>query len=196
MRRRKTLVEDLTEIASLLPWWLSLVIAAIAWFALGAFVSLGRSLRNGQLLRSVASQSVDAAARYHGQDVDPLMTMSWREFEHLVGEVFRRRGYSVMETPDGADGGVDLVARRNGETMLIQCKQWRTRDVGVTVVRELRGLARKVGSGARPVPAVLAPVTPETGSGCPTCGSTMVRQVAKRGSSKGQAFLGCSRYPK
>lgn len=31
--------------------------------------------------------------------------------------------------------------------------------------------------------------------GCPSCGSTMVRRVARRGTSVGQAFWGCSTYP-
>jgi restriction system protein len=277
MARRTSPLEDLAKIASYLPWWVSLAIAVLAWFVLGAYAaseptvspedplgalsgsiprifatvgkyvlplafvagavtSLGESWRNGRLLRKVASHSHDPTARYHGQDVDPVLTMSWREFEHLVGEIYRRRGYSVVETDEGADGGVDLVARRNGETLLVQCKQWRTRDVGVSVVRELRGvvaargatggavvtvgqftqearqfardagielidgdglrgLARKVGSVTRPDTIAVAPVTPDTASGCPLCGASMVRRVAKRGASKGQAFLGCSRYP-
>lgn len=37
MGRRKSLAEDLVEIASYLPWWVSLVIAVVAWFALGAY---------------------------------------------------------------------------------------------------------------------------------------------------------------
>ncbi|MCK7502965.1 MAG: restriction endonuclease [Desulfobacterales bacterium] len=35
--------------------------------------------------------------------------MSWQEFEMLVGEAFRQRGFSALETGGGgADGGVDL----------------------------------------------------------------------------------------
>jgi restriction system protein len=36
--------------------------------------------------------------------------MTWREFEALVGEYFRLRGFAVTETGGGgADGGVDLM---------------------------------------------------------------------------------------
>lgn len=189
MGRRKSPAEDLVEIASYLPWWVSLAIAAAAWFVLGTYagseipviageplssvsdsvprvfarigqflistafligavISLGRAWRNGRLLRSVAGHSFETPGRYHGDDMDPLMTMTWSDFEHLVGEIYRRRGYAVMETPPGADGGVDLVARRDNETLLVQCKQWRTRDVGVSVVRELFGvMAAKGASG-------------------------------------------------
>jgi restriction system protein len=76
---------------------------------------------------------------------DALDGMSWREFEMLVGEGFRLQGYQVAETGGGgADGGVDLVLRKTGETsgekFLVQCKQWRALKVGVEVVRELYGV--------------------------------------------------------
>lgn len=70
----------------------------------------------------------------------PLQQMSWREFEQVVGAHFERLGYSVSFTPDGADGGVDVVARKRSETFLVQCKQWRTTQVGVCVIRELFGM--------------------------------------------------------
>lgn len=67
--------------------------------------------------------------------------MSWRDFERLVGEAFRRRGYTVEETGlGGADGGIDLILRRNGQRTLVQCKQWRRQKVPVNVVREMFGL--------------------------------------------------------
>lgn len=72
---------------------------------------------------------------------DMLNGMSWQQFEKLVGEGFRRQGYAVKETGGGgADGGVDLRLTRNGETYLVQCKQWRAFKVGVDVVRELYGV--------------------------------------------------------
>ena len=66
--------------------------------------------------------------------------MSWRDFEFLVGEYFRRRQFTVEETKGGADGGVDLIATKDGEKYLIQCKQWKADKVGVKVVRELLGV--------------------------------------------------------
>jgi len=67
--------------------------------------------------------------------------MSWREFEMLVGEAFRLRGFRVAETGGvGSDGGVDLVLKKGAETFLVQCKQWKALKVGVAVVRELYGV--------------------------------------------------------
>lgn len=70
----------------------------------------------------------------------PLHQLSWREFEQLVGAYFEQLGYAVNFTPDGADGGVDVIARKGSEVFLIQCKQWRSTQVGVSVVRELFGV--------------------------------------------------------
>ncbi len=73
--------------------------------------------------------------------IDSLRQMSWRQFEQLSGEAFRRQGYAVEETGlGGADGGIDLILRKNGQITLVQCKQWQHRQVGVKVVREMYGL--------------------------------------------------------
>ena len=76
-----------------------------------------------------------------------LDDMSWREFEMLVGEGFRLQGYSVAENFElGPDGGIDLRLRKDGETYLVQCKQWRAFKVGVPVVRELYGVMAAKGA--------------------------------------------------
>lgn len=76
-----------------------------------------------------------------GSSSSALNGMTWQEFELLVGEAFRRGGYTVTETGGGgADGGVDLVLRKDGEKFLVQCKQWKAFKVGVTTIRELYGV--------------------------------------------------------
>jgi len=78
---------------------------------------------------------------------ESLEAMSWREFEQLVGEYFRRKGFSVAETGGrGADGGVDLVVSRGADRYLVQCKQWKARRVGVESVRELYGVMAAQGA--------------------------------------------------
>lgn len=77
------------------------------------------------------------AATQPGKAIDGL---SWRQFEQLVGEAFRRQGYSITETGgNGPDGGVDLILRKDGEKHLVQCKHWRSLKVGVAVIREFFG---------------------------------------------------------
>ncbi|MCI1710827.1 MAG: restriction endonuclease [Chiayiivirga sp.] len=108
-------------------------------FLVSALVSWLSQRRRTRLLHEAESRTSSA----------PLRQMSWRDFERLVGAHFERLGYSVSLTPDGADGGVDVIARKGHETFLIQCKQWRATQVGVAVVRELFGLmAAKGATGA------------------------------------------------
>lgn len=164
-RRRKAPVDNLLALFALLPWWVGVACAVAAWFGfsqvaasfagstrphhivfatwaglarwgvpllcmVGALMSvLGRRKRAGLL---ASASGGDGAAAIGG--------MSWAEFEMLVGESFRTRGYSVKETGGGADGGIDLIARRDGRTTLVQCKHWKTYSVGVPVVREMLGL--------------------------------------------------------
>lgn len=104
---------------------------------LGAlFSALGRWKR--EQLFSEVGQSDSAGA---------LNEMSWQEFEILVGEAYRRKGYTVNETGGGgSDGGVDLVLRKKGDKFLVQCKQWKAFKVGVTTIRELYGVMAAEGA--------------------------------------------------
>nr|WP_301002462.1 restriction endonuclease [Capsulimonas corticalis] len=81
--------------------------------------------------------------------LESIRQLSWSDFERLVGEAYRRQGYQVEERGgSGADGGVDLVLRRSGEKVFVQCKRWRNRTVGVSVVRELYGAMAAEGATA------------------------------------------------
>lgn len=81
--------------------------------------------------------------------LDSLAAIGWRDFERLVGEAFRRQGYSVEETGlGGADGGIDLILRKHGQRTLVQCKHWRREKVPVNVVREMYGLLAHHGAHA------------------------------------------------
>lgn len=93
----------------------------------------------GSAVKAYRNRKLFAEARLTS-DTAGLMDLSWRDFEHLVGEAFRQRGFAVTETAAGPDGGVDLELRRDGELHLVQCKRWRARQVGVEIVRELYGV--------------------------------------------------------
>ena len=77
---------------------------------------------------------------------DALNGMTWQQFEKLVGEAFRLKGYTLETGGGGADGGVDLVLSKGGEKFLVQCKQWRAFKVGVDIVRELYGVMAAKGA--------------------------------------------------
>jgi restriction system protein len=105
----------------------------IAWafLALG-FVGAGMS----------AYRSRDRARLLDEQSsLESLRALPWSRFEQLVGEAYRRQGYDIEETGlGGPDGGIDLLLRKDGAVTLVQCKHWRSRQIGVSVVREMFGL--------------------------------------------------------
>lgn len=100
-------------------------------FCLGALSSVLAQRKRNTLHSNVANAGTRRS----------LEEMSWQEFEQLVGESFRRRGFSVQETGGGGpDGGVDLVLSRGADRYFVQCKQWKAFQVGVVTVRELYGV--------------------------------------------------------
>lgn len=105
-------------VKSLATWGQYLV--PLLLLAGAAASAIGRRKRQG-LVAEVAANADGAALR----------SMNWRDFELLVGEAFRLRGYTVTETGGGgADGGIDLQLTRGGETFLVQCKQWKAYKIG------------------------------------------------------------------
>jgi restriction system protein len=52
---------------------------------------------------------------------------------------------------------------------------------------------RKAGAGSAGAPTAAAPMVVPA---CPVCGAAMVKRVAKSGSNAGNAFYGCSTFPK
>lgn len=179
-RRKDGVLDDLLDIAKMLPWWIDIAIAIISYFWLHSIASneivvaaqpgkMGEFL-GAQMFKTFATigqyllpfvfslgavlSFFDRKKRAHllsetkqSGKQNALLEMSWREFEMLVGEVFRQRGFTVVEIGgNGPDGGVDLVLKKNGETHLVQCKQWKAFKVGVEVVRELYGVMAAKGA--------------------------------------------------
>ena len=118
----------------------------IAYFTLLFFLSMaGLSLFN-----SFIKGHKRIALFKNQKNMDTLRSLSWQDFEKLVGEAYRRKGYTITETGGGgADGGVDLIMKKNSETILVQCKHWRMDSVGVAIIRELLGVVydKKASSG-------------------------------------------------
>lgn len=100
-------------------------------FLTGAFASFIKRRKCKDLVRTVGN----------GKMGNALHDITWRDFESLVGEAFRMHGFSVAENGGGgADGGIDLILKKDGEVFLVQCKQWRAYKVSVNIVRELLGV--------------------------------------------------------
>jgi len=108
-----------------------LVLANLLGTTLAACVSLGR-----------LGVQLDVVHRRHLLEwTTNLRLLNPTEFEWLVGEVFRREGWTVNETgrEDEPDGNIDLDLTRNGQRMIVQCKAWKSMPVGVDQIRLFQG---------------------------------------------------------
>jgi len=157
-RRRETLVDALL----VLPWWASALVA-VAAYTLLAFAAPAY-FQSNQFAAGIAPTAKSFAPYAAGfflligflsfirsqfiklkfnslEEIEQVRQLSWRQFESIVGEAFRRRGYAVLENAvDGPDGGIDLVLRKDGTKFYVQCKQWKQTKVGVKPIRELHGV--------------------------------------------------------
>src|SRR5262249_11736205 len=81
-----------------------------------------------------------------------LHALEWQRLEILAPAYFEGIGFRARPTPFGADGGVDIeLMTKTGNTpaILVQCKSWSNKPVGVKEARELRGVMahRNIGEG-------------------------------------------------
>ena len=157
-RRKGGLLEELSTI----PWWINVILAALVYFGLKyllpsiqfnsqihkafatgisqiagilAFVILVAALMSffNQLKRKKLLENTDK--------LESIRNLSWQDFELLVGEYFRRKGYAVQESGGGgADGGIDLVLTKANQKTIVQCKRWKNTQVSVSPIRELYGV--------------------------------------------------------
>jgi restriction system protein len=157
-RRNRPILEDIAT----LPWWAITILAFIVYISMKYWLPTiefsnpifkgmakaspqGASYAAGLFLFLAAMSAYNSWRKGELFDrqigIETIRSISWQEFEELVGEAYRRKGYRVEESGGGgADGGVDLVLKKNGETLLVQCKHWRQYKIGVKVIRELYGV--------------------------------------------------------
>lgn len=77
-----------------------------------------------------------------------LQGMKPTEFEDYIANLFSRLGYKTQAVGKAYDGGIDVVAEKDGIKHYIQCKKFITSQVGVHDVRDFYGaLADKLTKG-------------------------------------------------
>jgi restriction system protein len=154
--------DHILELLSHCPWWASVLFSAIVYGALRFIIpvipfkntmlrAFAQGLPSIALPVSIVLLFPAPFALYDSlrkkvlldrqSDLDSIKSLSWKEFEELIAEAYRHKGYSVIENyKSGPDGGIDLVLKKSGNHVLVQCKRWKSQKVDVRVVREMYGL--------------------------------------------------------
>lgn len=247
MSKKSNSISDLLLQA---PWWVSVVTAATVYIVMGVIIpaietdnQFTNMILNAVavpapifsffflLLAPFAFFNTRRKAKLLDQqtNLNSIRQLHWKNFEELVAEAYRRLGYQVTEGELGPDGGIDIELRKDGELLLVQCKQWKARKVGVSIIREMYGVltasnaneiiiicsgrfTQEAYSFALDKPMTLMDgyklsaliqdvqsspaLSNEKQALCPRCRNALVERVAKRGPNSGNAFLGCSSFPK
>ena len=69
------------------------------------------------------------------QKLRPKLREAWEsyepeDFEHRVAELYESLGYEAEVTSFGGDGGVDVVLKKSGSTIYVQCKKYHASSKG------------------------------------------------------------------
>ena len=147
-----------------------------------------------------------------------LRGMKPSEFEKYISDLFSRLGYKSRAVGRSHDGGVDVIAEKDGVKHYIQCKKFITSRVTVHDIRDFYGaLADRLANGKgyfittnkftleaekfaedKPIELIdgqklikYIHLTKNETERCPLCGGYLVRRKGKYGE-----FYGCSNYPK
>jgi restriction system protein len=77
-----------------------------------------------------------------------LRDMTPTQFEMYTATLFQKLGYKTFVSGGRGDGGIDVVAEKEGVQHFIQCKKFITSEVGVGAVRDFYGaMAGKMSGG-------------------------------------------------
>jgi restriction system protein len=125
------------------PWWVSFAIAAV--LALVATALLPAELRIVGALSGLPFVGIGALALYRqsrlpsaarvAQTRAALGTLAWPAFAALLEAAFRRDGYTVQA---GATAAVDFVLERQGRTMVVCARRWKSARTGLDALRALQ----------------------------------------------------------
>ena len=69
--------------------------------------------------KAIEFEEIDLGLYNNFQDMNPY------KFEEFIGKLFEEMGYKIEVTRKTGDYGVDVVARKHAETIVIQVKRWR-----------------------------------------------------------------------
>ena len=134
-------VATATSVADMGPVYVTTVLkfgGAVGQYVIPAILAMGSLF--GSVKRAKRKSIYDAVKADTSRD--KMHSLSWSQFEDLVHQYFLERGYKVTATKEGPDGGVDLRLTKNGRRTTVQAKHWRSRNVGVTVIREQFGIMK------------------------------------------------------
>ncbi len=134
-------------------WWVSAAIALVIGLAGAAL--LPPDWRVAGALSGFPFAVIAVMAAWRGRhtpsdsriaQVDAAVrAMAWPAFAELLEQAFRRDGHEVRRT---SGGGADFELLRNGQTLLVSARRWKSARTGLEPLRELQAAREKASAAA------------------------------------------------
>jgi len=167
-------------------------ISGMSWREFEQLVAAGFRLR-GYTVHDMGGQGPDGGVDLVlSKDAECYLVQckQWRATK--VGVAVVRELYGVMAA-EGAAGGFVVTSGSFTEEAVAFASGRNIQLLAGSELKQLLASAKSVADSVRSSPEMDAPA--KLTSVCPRCGSEMKVRRAKKGSSAGSSFLGCSRYP-
>jgi restriction system protein len=133
-------------------WWVSAAIALVLGLVGAAL--LPPAWRVAGALSGFPFLVIAAMAAWRGrhapsadrvaQVAAAVRALPWPAFAELLEQAFRRDGHEVKRI----SGGADFELLRNGQTLLVSARRWKSSSIGLEPLRELHAVREKAGAAA------------------------------------------------
>jgi restriction system protein len=138
----QTIIGTLLVLALAIPWYFTQTAtgsvpmgfsAGLGGLALALVILLWLSVQRDRFHAALQRRR---DLKYATSGMAAIDEMSGVEFEEFVAAQLRTRGWGVTHTAGAGDYGVDLVAKKDGVRMAVQCKRL-AKAVGVAAVQQV-----------------------------------------------------------
>jgi len=139
----KTIFDPIWQIFSTL-WYIWLIVIVLAFIRIFFDNILPRIIKSHRIKNARKSGKEWLSDRGF---LEELKKISPADFEEYTAELFRRLGYKAKAVGRSHDGGIDVIAEKDGIPHYIQCKRY-NHKVSVKEIRDFYGvIAGKIAKG-------------------------------------------------
>lgn len=124
--------EDDALVALFIVAWSGVIFAALVTPILRAFWPLYKRVENFKNKKSAYESWLIRTQQ------EFWLSLSGKRFEQELAYLYSKLGYKIQLTPTTADKGIDIILKKNGKTIVVQCKAHK-KPVSPHVVRDLYG---------------------------------------------------------
>jgi len=105
------------------------------------FATILKFLEEIILPKKIKEKRINRNVQYYKKhsELDNLKKMNHKDFEYFVADLFSNLGYKTRIVGGYSDGGIDVIAKKDGIDYYIQCKKYGNSIVGVSKVRDFYG---------------------------------------------------------